>query len=152
DAKVPKLERAFAIDRLLSHLWQEYRHTLHEQRAVDAKSGSQEVIGIRATVPAETFFNSQAVVDGRLRVEVFKHLPGICTGLGIIGTFIGLINGLSAFRVSENAQEVRTSLEALLHGVFEAFLVSAAAITIAMSITLLEKWLISGLYKAVEKI
>lgn len=53
-------------------------------------------------------------------------------------------------RVSENAQEVRTSIDALLHGVFEAFLVSATAIAIAMAITLIEKLLISSLYRRTE--
>jgi ABC-type transporter Mla subunit MlaD len=72
--------------------------------------------------------------------------------LGIIGTFLGLIVGLQAFTVSENPTEVRHSLEALLHGVFEAFTVSALAITLAMIITFIEKWLVAGLYKKNEKL
>ena len=43
---------------------------------------------LRATATAEAFFNAQYVVDGRLRTEFFKHLPGIFTGIGIIGTFL----------------------------------------------------------------
>lgn len=140
--------KIFSLDKTLAHLWREYRHTLHEQRNINPQTGSQELIALRATVPAETFFNTQTLVDNRLRTEFFKHLPGICTGLGIIGTFLGLIQGLSTFKVSEIASEVRLSLAALLHGVFEAFLVSAAAIAIAMAITLIEKWLISSLYRS----
>ena len=34
------------------------------------------------------------MVDAPLRTEFYKHLPGILTGLGIIGTFSGLIIGL----------------------------------------------------------
>ena len=49
-------------------------------------------------MPAEMYFNGQSVVDGRLRAEFFKHLPGLLTGIGIIGTFTGLIGGgLRAF-------------------------------------------------------
>jgi hypothetical protein len=144
--------KIFLIDKTLTHLWREYRHTLHEQREVNSQTGQQETVALRATVPAETFFNPQAIVDNKLRTEFFKHLPGICTGLGIIGTFLGLIQGLSAFKVSENAQEVRMSIDALLHGVFEAFLVSAAAIAIAMAITLIEKFLISSLYRRTEAV
>jgi hypothetical protein len=44
------------------------------------------------------------------------------------------------------------SIDALLHGVFEAFLVSAAAIAIAMVITLIEKLLISSLYRRTESL
>jgi DNA anti-recombination protein RmuC len=142
--------KIFSLDKTLAHLWREYRHTLHEQRDLNQSTGSQEVTALRATVSAEAIFSTQTLVDNRLRTEFFKHLPGICTGLGIIGTFLGLLQGLNAFTVSENAQVVRTSLEALLHGVFEAFLVSAAAIAVAMAITLIEKLMTSSLYKAVE--
>ncbi len=142
----------FEKDRRLAHLWQEYKHTLHEQRALESRTGRQEVIALRATVPAEMFFNSEALVDSRLRTEFFKHLPGIFTGVGIIGTFLGLIQGLKAFRATEDPQVVRESLEKLLHGVWEAFLVSAVAIALAMVITFIEKWLASGLYRKVEEL
>ena len=145
-------EKIFSLDKTLSHLWREYSHTLQKQFAVDPRTGSQDLIAIRGTSSADTFFNSHSIVDNRLRTEFFKHLPGICTGLGIIGTFLGLIQGLSAFQVSENVQQIQASVQNLLHGVFEAFLVSAAAITIAMSITLIEKWLISSLYQATERL
>ena len=92
------------------------------------------------------------LVDSRLRTEFFKHLPGILTGLGIIGTFLGLLQGLRAFRITEDTQVVRASLEALLQGVFHAFLVSAVAIGLAMLITVIEKWVTSGLYRRVEEL
>lgn len=133
-------------------MWREYRHTLHEQRAFDAKTGSQQVVALRATTSADSFFNTQTIFENRLRTEFFKHLPGICTGLGIIGTFLGLIQGLSAFKVSDDTQQVRESIDALLHGVFEAFWVSATAITLAISITGVEKWLVSSLNRATELI
>ena len=89
-------------------------------------------VAVRSTLPAETFFNGQTVVDARLRTEFFKHLPGIYTGIGIIGTFTGLIEGLRQFQVSENAATVRGSLESLMHAVGQAFLISASAIAAAI--------------------
>lgn len=142
----------FASDKTLVHLWQEYRDTLHVQKEVNPRTGVQEVINLRSTVPAETFFSTQALVDSRLRTEFFKHLPGIFTGIGIIGTFLGLIQGLQAFDVSENTEVVRASLRTLLHGVYGAFVISAAAITLAMVVTLLEKWIATGLYRKVEEL
>lgn len=141
----------FAGDRTLNHLWQEYQDTLHAQKEANS-AGIQEVIATRATVPAEAFFSDQVLVDSRLRTEFFKHLPGILTGLGIIGTFLGLLQGLQAFHITEDTQVVRASLEALLRGVFDAFLVSAAAIGLAMLITIVEKWVTSGLYRQVEEL
>ena len=145
-----ELKKLFAGDRHLAHLWAEYQESLHVQR--EERDGQMQVIAVRSTVAADTYFNGQFVVDSRLHTEFFKHLPGIFTGLGIIGTFTGLIEGLRRFEVSENAATVRTSLEALMHAVGEAFIISAAAITAAMAVTFLEKLLLAALYRKTEAI
>lgn len=134
------------------HLWTEYRDTLHQQKKINPESGIEEVVSFRSTVPAETFFSTQALVDSRLNADFFRHLPGIFTGLGIIGTFSGLIKGLKAFNVSESTEIVRKSLESLLSGVSEAFIVSAIAIGLAMLVTLIEKSLLSSLHRKIEQL
>lgn len=146
------LSSIFESDNTLSHLWQEFKETLHKQKEVNVRTGVYETIAMRSTVPAEVFFSTQALVDSRLSTEFFKHLPGIFTGIGIIGTFFGLLQGLRAFHVSENPQIARDSLNALLHGVSEAFIVSASAITLAMVVTFIEKLLVAGLYRKVEEL
>jgi MotA/TolQ/ExbB proton channel family len=140
----------FARSRTLSHLWTEYEDTLHEQRAFDPETGTLKPAVLRSTVPAAMVFTTETLVDSRLATEFFKHLPGLFTGVGIIGTFFGLIHGLQAFKVSEEAAVVRTSLEGLMHGVSAAFVVSASAIAAAMVVTFIEKLLITGLYRKVE--
>lgn len=145
------LSELFSKDKILDHLWKEFKDTLHEQKDLDA-SGTYHTTAIRQTVPAEMYFSEQMLVYSPLKTEFFKHLPGILTGIGIIGTFWGLIIGLQAFTVSEQPEIVRDSLNALLHGVYQAFLVSAAAITLAIIITFIEKWLVSALCKQVEEL
>lgn len=145
-----QFKKLFSVDKRLSHLWKEYQDSLHIQR--EERDGQMVTVAIRATVPSELYFNSQFVVDSRLRTEFFKHLPGLFTGIGIIGTFLGLIAGLRAFQVSENAATVRASLEALMHSVGEAFLISASAIFAAMAVTFLEKLLLASLYRRTEEI
>jgi hypothetical protein len=167
---------------VLAHLWREYSHTLHEQAvgpplikpgsdptqtkpgsdpnktgsdpedaaAADRAAGAEK--RWRSTVPAEAIFRPEVVVDTPLRSEFFRHLPGLFTGVGIIGTFFGLLMGLRAFQVSENPVVVRDSLNNLLHGVWEAFLVSAVAIALAMIVTLIERLVIARLYAKVEKL
>lgn len=144
------LEQIFQPDVALHHLWKEFRDTLHPQR--EERSGQLVIVAHRATAPADTFFNSQNVVDGRLRTEFFKHLPGVFTGIGIIGTFAGLIAGLQSFEVPDDPARVRASLELLLAGVFEAFVVSASAIGLAMLVTLVEKLLLATLYRQTDAI
>lgn len=145
-----EFKKVFARDQRLAHLWKEYQDSLHIQR--EERDGQLTVIATRATVPAELYFNSQFVVDSRLRTEFFKHLPGLFTGIGIIGTFSGLIEGLRQFQVSENAATVRDSLQSLMHLVGEAFLISAAAIAAAMAVTFIEKLLLASLYRRTEEI
>ena len=143
---------AFKHDRVMLHLWAEYSETLHKQKHPNPLTAIEEVIAVRATLPAEAFFSPQTLIDSRLHVEFFKHLPGLFTGVGIIGTFLGLISGLRTFQVSENPGVVRQSLDGLLHGVHEAFLVSVSAIALAMIVTFLEKWLLSGLHRQVQEL
>ena len=145
---------AFSKDERLAHLWKEYQDSLHPQR--EARNGQMAVVAVRATVPAEIYFNSQFVVDSRLRTEFIKHFPGLFTGIGIIGTFFGLIAGLrafhGAFKADEAATTARESLGPLIQSVGEAFLVSAAAICAAMVVTFIEKLLLASLYRRTEEI
>ncbi len=140
------LTGCFAGDVRLAAIWQEYRETLHTQRAIDPATGELVDIAVRSTVPAEIYMSPHSVIDGRVHAEFFKHLPGIFTGIGIIGTFFGLLKGLWVFQISEDASVVRNSLTSLLHGVSEAFAVSAFAILLAMVATVIEKYRLNGLY------
>ena len=145
-----EFKKVFSKDKRLAHLWKEYQDSLHLQK--EDRGGQMAVTAIRATVPAEVYFNNQFVVDSRLRTEFFKHLPGIFTGIGILGTFAGLIEGLRVFQVSENAAIARVSLESLMHSVSEAFVISASAIAAAMVVTFIEKMLLAALYRRTEEI
>jgi hypothetical protein len=133
----------------LSHLWKEYAKTLHPQRE-DGENGQSRIVRWRATSLADTFFSEQSVVDTRLKTEYYKHLPGILTGLGIIGTFTGLIIGLGRFNVPKDLTKVQEELGQLIDSVGHAFYVSAAAITLAMLFTWIEKSLVAARYRQVE--
>lgn len=135
----------------LAHLWSEYTKTLHPQRE-DGENGQSRVVRWRATALADTFFSEQAVVDSRLKTEYYKHLPGILTGLGIIGTFLGLIIGLRKFKIPAEIKDVQIPLEQLIQSVGHAFYVSAAAIMLAMLFTWVEKSLVAARYRQVESL
>lgn len=134
----------------LAHLWSEYAETLHPQREDDGVQ--MRVAKWRATALADSFFTEQAVVDTPLKADFYKHLPGILTGIGIIGTFSGLIMGLINFDVSLNPVEAQKQLRALVNSVGHAFFVSAAAIGLAMLFTWIEKSLVTSCYRQVEEL
>ena len=119
----------------LARIWAEYAETLHPQ----AGTGDERTTRWRATTLAETFFTEQALVDSPLKTEFYKHLPGILTGLGIIGTFTGLIIGLIHFDVSLDPTQAQSQLRNLINSVGHAFFVSAVAISLAMLFTWIEK-------------
>ena len=135
----------------LSHLWTEYAKTLHPQ-SEDGENGQSKIVRWRATALADNFFSEQAVVDTRLKTEYYKHLPGILTGLGIIGTFTGLIIGLGRFKVPKDLTKVQEQLGQLIDSVGHAFYVSAAAIALAMLFTWVEKSLVAARYRQVESL
>ncbi|MDP2903959.1 MAG: anti-phage ZorAB system protein ZorA [Methylovulum sp.] len=135
----------------LGHCWTEFAQTLHKQTASD-DMGQERVLHWRSTVPAEVFFNVETLIAVELRTEYFKHQPGILTGIGIIGTFAGLLRGLSTFSVSSDPETVRLSLDTLIQGVREAFYVSLFAIALAMLTTFAEKLIVTRRIKQVEEL
>ena len=141
------------VSTALLHCWDEYRDTLHGQKQITS-GGTLEVSRWRATSMANAFFTEQALVDAPLRTEFYKHLPGILTGLGIIGTFAGLIFGLQSFGQVDlgDADSARGGLRQLLSAVGGAFIVSGSAIALAMLVTTIEKHIINGRYTEVEKL
>jgi len=130
-----------------SHLWREYTQTLHLQRLRD-KSGKKWV-AYRASVPAESFFGTQYLVDIPMRVEFFRHLPGILTGTGIVSTFAGILLGLTEFNPTVEPEQVTHQLKALFTGVSTAFVASFFAIFAAILVTVVEKLLLHWRYTQV---
>ena len=132
----------------LKHAWNEFEESLHSQ--YELEDGEEKIVRIRATAPSASFFSEQQLVDIPLNTEFFKHLPGILTGVGIIGTFYGLMIGLNHFDPS-TPEQVSSSVNNLLRDVLYAFLGSAFAITFSTLITWLEKFCLAKCYKYLEK-
>jgi uncharacterized phage infection (PIP) family protein YhgE len=130
----------------LRHLWKSYLETLLAETSID--ENGMEIAGrYRSTVPASIHFNSNAIADARIAAEFFRHLPGLLTGIGIIGTFHGLITGLQGA-----LQTTPLAAQPLMESVSHAFILSASAIGAAMLITLIEKVLYAHLHGLTDQI
>ena len=105
----------------------------------------------RATTVAANFFTGQSVVDTPLATEFFKHLPGILTGVGIVGTFFGLMLGLQHFDPS-TPELVNSSVDKLLKDVLFAFIGSFLSIMASIIVTVSEKWRLGRCYKHLESL
>lgn len=101
--------------RFLSDLWKDYL-----QRRRGASVAVSE--GTQSTVAPEEVFTEHAVLKSYNR-KIAGTLAGIFTGLGILGTFIGLVNGLGTIRSAES-QAVLDSVVGMLGGMSTAFYTS----------------------------
>lgn len=146
-----EIEQHVSSDPQLAELWHEYSRALEALHRQDQAGSAVRVQRWRATALAETFFSDHALVDSPLRTDFYKHVPGILTGLGIIGTFSGLIMGLVHFDVS-HPERVQAELSRLVQTVGHAFYVSAAAIALAMLFTWIEKSLLTARYRQAEEL
>lgn len=147
-----KIADIFANEKTLLGLWKEFAKTLHEQR--DVRNGELQTTAVYSTVTADAYFNPETVFEGPINSEFFKHLPGVLTGFGIIGTFVGLIEGLRHFASIQlgNPQETQLGLQNLMNSVSGAFIVSTAAIVSAILITIVEKYLVKALTADVQEL
>jgi hypothetical protein len=147
-----KVSEIFAKDKTLLSLWKEFSKTLHEQR--ELRNGELQTTAVFSTVTADAYFNPETVFEGRINSEFFKHLPGVLTGCGIIGTFFGLIIGLQTFSQIQlgDSKATQQGLQLLMDSVSGAFKVSTVAIISAMVITLVEKYLVKSLTADVQEL
>ena len=137
-----ELDKIFE-DKHFVDLWNEYKQSLHTLESQDGQMSS-----VRATTSAEFYFTKESIVDVNVNADFFKHLPGILTGVGIIGTFSGLVWGLSKF----DSRNAINTLEPLLNEVTSAFIGSGIAILFAIVITFFEKQILNQCYKSVEEL
>jgi hypothetical protein len=94
-------------------------------------------------------FTREVLVDSRLLDEFTRHLPGVLTGLGIIGTFAGLLEGLGSFNPATAATAV-AGLGPLMEGVKHAFVASGVAIGCAMAVVFISRLTLAYFYSRVE--
>lgn len=144
------LNSLLSANPTLKHAWENYKNSLHDIR--EEVDGEFQIISSRSTVSSDMFFSQIAIIDTPLKVDFYKHIPGIITGVGIIATFLGLLFGLLAFDPAGDPTKVQSSLALLLGGVGEAFMASGLAILIAMLITWKEKFWLRECYEKLEQL
>lgn len=144
------IEQLAQNDPRLAQVWREYSQALESLQQLESSAASMSGKW-QASSHADLYFTEQVLVDTPLQSNFYKHIPGILTGVGIIGTFTGLIAGLVGFDVS-NPERVQAELSQLVQTVGHAFLVSALAITLAMVFTWIEKSVLTGRYRQVEEL
>ena len=97
-------------NEILDNIWSEYKQELSRVE------GSRDDI----KTDIEEFINLDSI-DEFIKVHYMSLVPGTMTGLGILGTFVGLSIGLSSFDLSGSAEEIESKIQPLMEGIKVAF-------------------------------
>ena len=119
---------------IINHYWSEFWETVVINKD---QSGNDQFFN---TVDAEYFFNEENLISNHIDIRFYNALPGILTGLGILGTFLGLMFGLSNLDfASANSNELREGIAKLLSGATIAFSTSVWGMLSSICFNVLEK-------------
>lgn len=105
--------------------WNEYKKTLTQVQ--DSQSG---ITMLYSTEAVSDYVNFTSI-SSRINIAFWQNVGGIFTGIGILGTFVGLVIGLWSIDIS-NVAKMSTTIEELLAGISTAFLTSLFGVSFAL--------------------
>ena len=127
------LEKVFEDEnKLFKKAWQEFKESLviPERRKVVYK-----------TDEASLFFSEDRLLGQSLNLRFWNSVPALLVGLGILGTFVGLVWGLIPFSGIDfkQTEDIRKAIEELLSGVSTAFVTSVWGMLVSLLFNGVEK-------------
>ncbi len=125
-----KLDDAFLKNDLLGHSWKEFSETVIKEKVDDT-------INIWNSRQAEDFFSFDKIVLPKLHLTFLEAVPGIVTGIGLLGTFIALFDGLQNLHVETDMQV--TGIGGLINNLSSKFLSSIIGVSAAVFFLIFEK-------------
>ncbi|MBU1000952.1 MAG: anti-phage defense ZorAB system ZorA [Proteobacteria bacterium] len=110
-------------------LWNEFDETLVEV-------GDQ----LKNTSEASIFFNASTLAGGLVGNRLLAAGTGIITGLGVLGTFVGLQLGLKSLVFDSGTDTLMQGIQQLVGGASIAFITSVWGVLLSLIYNLIEKW------------
>lgn len=110
-------------------LWKKLERTLFKTRSE----------GVLMTQDPEAFYNDRTLLED-LPLDLFRAMPGIFTGLGLLGTFAGITAGISGIDLG-NVETMKSGIEVLLSGTQTAFVTSVVGLILALVYNLVDSWI-----------
>lgn len=126
--------------KYLSDAWREFNETLLiPYQDFEPEDGNEKILNTHHT---STYFNQRYILWSKVNMRWFNALPNILTGIGIVGTFVGLVAGIyiaAPGLSADNIDEAKTALNTLLSGASLAFLTSIVGLLSSMFFSKAEK-------------
>ncbi len=97
----------------------------------------------------EDYVNDETVVHNPGHSQLAELIPSLLTSLGILGTFMGLMRGLSGLDMT-TAAKIMEGIPGLISGMQYAFATSVAGIACSIAFNMLHRAAVGGTYKALD--
>lgn len=132
-------------------IFREFNHHLVDVPKQDG-SGS---MALRRSVDAAEIFTDDRFAPGLSSSRVYQVLPGVLTGLGVLGTFVGLQLGIGGLDL-QDLKKLETSIVPLIQGCAVAFSTSVWGVGVSLLFSFLEKllegWAMGSVRKLQERV
>ena len=138
------LEKAFKDNVELSEVWQEFADSLITR--------NQKIV--YKTDETSLFFSEDRLLEQYLNLRFWNSVPALLVGLGILGTFVGLVLGLQSFSDInfEHTDKIQQAIKKLLSGMSIAFVTSVSGMLASLLFNALEKRLVGRVGKAIANL
>lgn len=140
-SKYEKFRQYMASRKYTKDAWREFEETLLIPGTdFEVQDDVDEVI--LNTHLASTYFNKKNILEQHINMRFYNAMPNILTGIGIIGTFVGLTAGIALAAPGLNADDIAKSkeaLEVLLQSASLAFCTSIAGLSTSIIFSFIEK-------------
>ena len=129
------------------HLRNAYIDYIEEMRRLEQDDDGNE--SEKYACDIEDFIDYQ-LIDDAVEKGRLSLVPGAMTGLGILGTFIGLSIGLQAFNTG-SAEEITNSIGPLMDGIKVAFHTSIYGMIFSLTFNLIFKTVLEQAYHKLDE-
>jgi ABC-type transporter Mla subunit MlaD len=100
---------------------------------------------------AKDYFNEQSLIFNNSNFRYYLGFPNILVGIGILGTFVGLVYGISSFDLKDSAT-IKESINFLLSGMGTAFYTSILGMLTSIFFNIIEKRTFHKTYGIIGKL
>ena len=141
-----RIDIALLSNKATSQAWQEFRKTLIFRR------DPQRTIIFASSRPAN-FFNSRQL---GIEYDFTRSLPNFFVGLGLLGTFVGLIAALTfstkSLTAAVDQEQIKAALSQLLTTAAAQFYISAAGLVASLLLSISIKFVLKHLHRLVHRL
>ncbi len=122
-----RIREVLASHSLTQPSWTQFEETL----LIDGKVAY-------TTAPIDESFSRESLIENHIHGSLYSAIPGILTGVGLLMTFVAILDGLSHVSVAKNMDV--TGIGGLINGLSGKFVSSIVAVGCAVLFTFVERF------------